>query len=62
MRKAGRTQAEIQKAAYGFFRKLHSKATGSDIEKRMRNNIFRNVDRVMWAFDILIIQKIIMNF
>ena len=54
---AGRTQAKIQKAAYGFFRKLHSKATGSDIEERMRKHIFRNVDRVMWVFDILIIQK-----
>ena len=47
MRMAGRTQAKIQKAAYSFFRKLHSKATGSDIEQRMRKHIFRNVDQVM---------------
>ena len=47
MRMAGRTQAKLQKAAYSFFKRLHSQATGSDIEQRMRKHIFRNVDRVM---------------
>ena len=47
MRKAGRTQAKLQKMAYSFFKRLHSQATGSDIEQRMRKHIFRNVDRVM---------------
>ena len=47
MRMAGPTQAKIQKAAYSFFRELHSEATGSDIEQRMRKHIFHNVDRVM---------------
>ena len=47
MRTAGPIQAKLQKGAYSFFKRLHSQATGSDIEQRMRKHIFRNVDRVM---------------